>query len=70
MSIIGKCKLKWTERSEKYDNVYEERVHPFTIENHQTFEDIAAVIYERAGNLVDAKVQIQFDADWVVDVSH
>ena len=69
MSIIGKGQLKWMEKSEKYEGVYEERRYPFTIEDFQTFEDIAAIIYERSGSLVNTKVEIKLDPDWVIDVS-
>jgi len=69
MSIIGNGQLKWMEKSEKYEGVYEERRYPFTIEDFQTFEDIAAILYERSPDLVHTMVEIKLDADWVIDVS-
>lgn len=63
MSIIGQGQLVWEE-----DKVTI-RKHSFVIEDFQTFEDIAAIIKENASDLVHTTVEIQLDADWVLDVT-
>jgi len=63
MSIIGKGWITWEE------DECTVRKHKFVIEDFQTFEDIAAIIYERSENINHTTVEIQLDPDWVVDVS-
>ena len=63
MSIIGQGQITW----EEDENTI--KTHSFVIDSHQTFEDIAAIIYERSKDINHTKVELEFDPDWVVDVS-
>ena len=63
MSIIGKGWITWEE------DECTVRKHKFVIEDFQTFEDIAAIIKENSNDLVNTTVEIQLDADWILDVT-
>ena len=63
MSIIGKGWITWEE------DECTVRKHSFVLEDFQTFEDIAAIVRENSSDLVHTTVELQLDADWVVDVS-